>query len=402
MFKNIIISESQYDRLLTEALSSKVYHFTGISKAYEICKDNIILLQSAYAKDADNYDKNKKYYLSLTRVRNSLFGYSNKFSKGGVRIELDGELLNQRFSGKAINYWNGLGDKFEYYRHKEPSFSDSIRQQTGTENEDRLFSTEPYITNAYKYIVSIDVLLPQGYMDDKDKMDIASSFLKTPLSRKIKIFDSLDEFNKIDGKTINDKVEFGSSSMFGINTSSYKNSNYNIKRALSAIIGFIGYGNKDFEDNYGREVHNLLQKYNLLQFSDSIADIKKENLNPCWGFNGIVERLDASRRDLSDSPTITGQNVIRMMTDYFNSLGATSFREAVKIKMKQIDDYYSKKNGQYASTRIDTMKKFPILVCKSSYIISLHPENDKFKDVVRWDDDVIDANADFVRSCCFY
>ena len=395
MHRSFIISESQYKRLFVESLSSKVFHFTGISNGYEICKDNVILLQSAYSKDADNYGGDKKYYLSLTRVRNSLFGYSNKFSKGGVRIELDGDLLNRRFSGKPINYWNGLLDKFEYSRQKDSSLSDSSRQQVSTENEDRLFSNEPYISNIYKYIVSIDVLLPQNNVSDSDKMNIASSFLKTPLSRKIKIFDSLEEFNKIGGKDINDKIEFNFS-LFGLNNASYKNSNYNIKRALSAIIGFISYGNKDFEKNYGKEVRNLLDKYNLSQFSESISEMKKENDNISWGFNGIIERLDASRRDLSDKPTMIGHNVLRMMTDYFNSLGAKSFRDAIRIKKKLSDDYFSKKYGQYASTRIDTMRKFPLLLCKSSYIISLQPNVDKFKDVVRWNDDVLEANADYI------
>ena len=102
--KKINILEEQYG-LIKEGLSKILYHFTSIENGYRICKSDRIYLQSSYAKDSDNYDRKRKFYLSCTRIRNSQFGYSKKFSNGGVRIVLDGDALAANFKGKQVNYW---------------------------------------------------------------------------------------------------------------------------------------------------------------------------------------------------------------------------------------------------------------------------------------------------------
>ena len=243
--KRIIINESQY-QLLNEGLSSLLYHFTSINNGFSICKDDKIYLQSALAKDSDNYDKKRKFYLSCTRVRNSQFGYSYKFSRGGVRIALDGDLLSNNFAGKQINYWNGLNDKFRYYeyfperskdlegnmsweierfkknhpgatpedikRFIEYNFNDSAQHHTDNESEDRLFSYRPVIEDAHKYIKSIDVLLPGlGNGEDAESMKIASAFrfsVPPQIGRLVRIFNSVEEFNKPNGLNCNDIVEY--------------------------------------------------------------------------------------------------------------------------------------------------------------------------------------------------
>jgi len=393
MEKRIIIGESQYKRLLREALSSRVFHFCGLNSAYEICASNTFLLQSAYAKDADNYDKKRKYYLSLTRVRNSLFGYSNKYSQGGVRIELDGELLNRNYVGKPINYWNGLVDKFEYTRQAERGLKgDSLKTQTSTENEDRLFSYEPIISDANKYIVSVDVLLPQKNVTEDEKQKIAYSFLKTRLNQKIRIFDSLEEFNKPNGKTVNDKVKYDSSMVGFNNNSQIRNSTTYL---LSAVLSFIAYANKDFDTNFFKAAKELLAKYELSDYDKNIAQFKKD-MERLWGIESIGEHLDACRRDLSDQPTREGHKVLKMLTDYLLSIGANSFRQGYKIKKEIAEDYFEEKHNGYTKPKIDTMKKLPILVSNSTNIIILNPQKDLFKDIMAWDDERCNYEAEYI------
>ena len=59
-----------------------------------------------------------------------------------------------------------------------------------------------------------------------------------------------------------------------------------------------------------------------------------------------------------------------------------------------VNDYFSKLNGRYASSRIDTMKKETFLVNKGNHTIVLYPEKEKFSYVMGWNDEWIQANSD--------
>ena len=201
--------------LLKEGMSSVLYHFTSLDGGYGICKNDRIYLQSAYAKDADNYDKKRKYYLSCTRMRNSQFGYSKKFSQDGVRIELDGDALATKFKGRQVNYWGGgtFTDKYKYMSNVEKdreaddlnksyqyplrrfkkdnpnasedeinnfiahNFNNDAQHHVSNESEDRVFSYEPLITDAHKYIKSVDVLLLRN--------DILNERMDLPVDERI-------------------------------------------------------------------------------------------------------------------------------------------------------------------------------------------------------------------------
>ena len=189
---------NEYRQLVNEGLSQLLYHFTSIRAAFNICNENTIYFQSAYAKEADNYDNKRKFYLSCTRIFNSHVGYSNKFNfgEGGVRITLDGNKLAQRYKGKQVNYWGGgvFTDKYTYYNHLPKDYEDlkkrhdwdiirlkgekggvdpseeeieqylrynfdrNAQTHTSNESEDRILSYEPLLSNASNYIISIDVL----------------------------------------------------------------------------------------------------------------------------------------------------------------------------------------------------------------------------------------------------
>lgn len=117
--RTIFITENQHKRfqnLLTESLSRLVYHFCSLDAGLHICRDNEIKLSATFAKQSEKAKrKDNDYYLSLTRQRNSQFGYSRKFSEVGVRIELDGEKLNNNFRGEHVNYWARNGRQVSDY-----------------------------------------------------------------------------------------------------------------------------------------------------------------------------------------------------------------------------------------------------------------------------------------------
>ena len=432
--RRINILENQY-KLLTEGLSSILYHFTSLNHGYSICKNDKIYLQSAYAKDADNYDKKRKFYLSCTRIGNSQFGYSKKFSQGGVRVVLDGDALATKFKGKQINYWGGgvFTDKFKYAQNAErdrdetPSnkaysfwldrwkkehpnaseeeienwiahnFYDEAQHHVSNESEDRLFSYEPMIADAHKYIKSIDVLLID-FENDPQKMALAQSFrFRTLLgSRYVRIFDSEKEFNNPNGKDANDKVEYGEG--YVSEDRLYYNKVYD---CLEAVICFIAYANHDFDGkNFPKKTMEYLTKYELSEFRNKIGKIMDAPRKTWGGIKGIAEKLDAVRRYLSDEPNEYTYKISKMLTDYCLSIGADSFRDAYLIKKDMEDEYYSVYRGNVYD-RIDTNIKYPFLIFRR-HVISLYPDKDKFSVAIGWNDESCKYNADTFASEIMY
>lgn len=431
--KKIYIKESK-EHLLTEGLSNILYHFTSLNHGYKICKDDKIFLQSAYAKDADNYDRKRKFYLSCTRIRNSQFGYSKKFSQGGVRIVFDGNALATKYKGKQVNYWGGgtFTDKYGYTKQAElngnaapndkahvfwlnkwkkehpnaseeeiqnwinHNFYDEVQHHISNESEDRIFSYEPMISDAHRYIKSVDVLIVD-FEKDPNKMALAQSFLYRTLlgSRYVKIFDSEKEFNNPNGKDANDKVEYGEG--YVSEDRLYYRRVYD---CLEAVICFIAYANPDFEGkNFPRKTMEYLKKYELSEFKGQIGKIMNALKKTWGGAKGVAEKLDAVRRYLSDEPNEYTYKISKMLTDYCLSIGANSFREAFLIKNDMKKEYYSQYNHVY--DRIDTSVKYNFLIFDNR-VISLNPSKDKFADAIGWNDEYCKYNADAFASEVMY
>lgn len=422
--KRIIINESQYS-MLNEGMSNILYHFTSLGNGYSICKEDKIYLQSAFAKDADNYDKKRKFYLSCTRVRSSQFGFSKKFSRGGVRIVLDGNLLSNNFKGKQINYWNGLNDKYSYYQHFPKSkeefdrnirwyvdrykkdnpnatpediqhfidynFNNDAQTHTDNESEDRIFSYDSVINDAHKYIKSVDVLIP-GF--DKDTLNTAAAFLYyTSLGSAglVRIFDSVEEFNKPNGKDCNAKVEYTYD--VGYSDSLDRNVIGKAKRCLEGVMLFIAFANPEFEgEKFGKAAMKYLSSYGLEEFKSYIGTMM-DNRNRIWGgAKGVAEHLDAVRRDLSDTPNRYTAKIVKMMTDYFLNIGANTFREAYLKKSEMADEYYGVQIRW--DEKIDSNIKYPFFVHNNT--ISLYPDNELFRDFMGIDDDGVKHMADWI------
>jgi hypothetical protein len=148
-----IIRESIYKILLQERLSGILYHFTSVNNLLSIVKGDRFILSTSYSGSSDDWGGKKKFFISFTRQRNGNLGYSKTKM---VRISFNGDLLNQRFSGKAIDYWGDSMGKQHYFRkRKEGELID--RFQADTESEDRLFYDDPVIDNISKYITRVDI-----------------------------------------------------------------------------------------------------------------------------------------------------------------------------------------------------------------------------------------------------
>lgn len=179
--KTIIISESQIKALqeiiLTEGISSILYHFTSVQALYSILLSQKFYLKTGVFKQSYEHtlsDGKRMYYLSTTRNKNANEGYSNGYkSEGAVRITLDGEKLSHKYKGVPTNYWgdeSALG-RIKYLNPNKVGYAtkwdDEMKQHRNDETEDRIWSFHPTIPNVMEYIKRIDIFVPtEGIISD--------------------------------------------------------------------------------------------------------------------------------------------------------------------------------------------------------------------------------------------
>lgn len=173
-----------------EGLSPVLYHSTDMNKLIDILKSNEFHLvpDIGTKSDAEHRQADKIYYMSTARTKTGKYHYpAGKYSRGNVLIELDGRKLGADYSGKAVDYWQDNPER--------------------SEQEDRIFSKQPKIPNASKYITSIHML----YMTDGDSRaaNNISTLRKIAIAAKqlginLFVYDDPKKYNMLDTRhTIN-------------------------------------------------------------------------------------------------------------------------------------------------------------------------------------------------------
>ena len=139
-------------QILTEGLSDILYHSTSLYNVLRILKSNRLQLTPDIGTDAETglRKKNKIYYMSFARSKMGDYHSPSKYAGNLSLLVVDGRQLKQDgYSGSPVDYW-GWGDKDEM--------------------EDRLYSKQPYIEDAAKYITEIHTYYnPEGSEENKAK-----------------------------------------------------------------------------------------------------------------------------------------------------------------------------------------------------------------------------------------
>lgn len=143
------------------AVSSLVYHFTPLRRALSILEENVFKLGVSVGTGSE--DQKNYYFLSTTRSPSGRFHRNDSF---GVLFVLDGNKLNQRYKGHAVDYWG------REFRKAEPR---------SAEMEDRIFSNDPEIKQAASYIKGVHIL----FDDEKSQADFVVRYRR--VLRKILI-----------------------------------------------------------------------------------------------------------------------------------------------------------------------------------------------------------------------
>ena len=369
---NNIIKEEINNFLLNEALTDIVYHFTSLDTLLKIIDADAFYLPSSYGSFSDDLDKKKKFYMSLTRQKNSKLGYSRS---NPVRITLDGNLLNYRFKGKPINYWGasmgknsyfanpsayGTGDKIDYY-------------QSNTENEDRLFSNEPVIYNFHKYVKRIDVLIDR---ENENDMEYGKNFVYSKFRKLIHVYDNEDDFNKQPEDDINGIFEFDGRR---------NNSRIISNRAEYDILEVIYFMSVIENINY-----NELKKYSAMKLKEYGLDkyityiVNNITSKNHYTIDDLSIRNNMKRLHKENSDMETYAKVAKMTRDFFQKYSFNNENDAKRYLKKYYEDKFDKK-------KIDYNKKIKFLVLfvnNMEYIIPF-PDKTPFFKVFPYSKDIL-------------
>lgn len=127
---------------LLEGLTSVLYHGLTIYNLAAQLKSNKAMTSPAFTNPSD-FQRNKKrlYFISTARTMQSR--YFDMMGTGYAIVTLDGRKLGYRYKGAAVDYWGG-----EFRKAAKGAY----------EQEDRLFTDEPFIENWKSYITAIRVM----------------------------------------------------------------------------------------------------------------------------------------------------------------------------------------------------------------------------------------------------
>ena len=147
-----------FEFALTESVTDIVFHYVSGYRLVSWLEKNQIVLAADFSGSRESELSNKKKYFFLSTTRSRLGGYHRNPARMSALVTLDGRKLNQKYSGKPVDYWG-----YEFRKAAiDPQASPNERESSKStwEQEDRIFSKDPIIPNAKDYILKIDLLLP--------------------------------------------------------------------------------------------------------------------------------------------------------------------------------------------------------------------------------------------------
>lgn len=235
-----LINEEINKFQLNETLTDIVYHFTLTSSMVNVLKTNTFSLTAAVGSKADlDVNGNKFFFFSTTRSKN------NGYTRGNVKIELDGNKLNHNYKSIPVDYWQRSKNPKDYENK-----NDYKTAHTSNEQEDRIISDKSEIPNAVKYIIAIHV----EYSDDQNRINEFIDLIKYSKIYNIPIYfyrtnkdwlfqnkKNLININKIptekedeDEYTVRDYFDYTIASLIA----------YNDKENYQKIVDYLGDENK--------------------------------------------------------------------------------------------------------------------------------------------------------------
>lgn len=181
-------------KIINEGISDVLYHSTSVRRVLSILSNNQFRLSPSLGvpSELEFAPEKKVYYMSFSRNPSDDYRRisSDHGSGGESTLVIDGRKLKQDgYSGRPIDYWG-------------PTFR---KQSTGLplkdEMEDRLFSSEPYIDNASKYVREIHVYMGTNPYDQTIKELRSAKIMASKKNIPIFLYSSFQDYNLLTKKT---------------------------------------------------------------------------------------------------------------------------------------------------------------------------------------------------------
>lgn len=339
-----LIKQQLREGLLNEGVSDVVYHFTSPQRAYNILKNNEILM--APVLNADSHENKlsggKYFYLSTTTSRSSKVGYyAYKNANGApmVRITLNGRQLNSRFKSYPVDYFQPLpgtskGDNFDMSRD---------------EMEMRVVSNNDVIKPANSYIYSVEIVnsTSENYLVQLNKLcdDLGIKFYAYD---EVKYFDASHKNKAIKVRPYDDF----DASFTGPNTHTegdvFPLSNVlsyivlnNQKISLDSVISDL-----DYEERIQLK-SMVVEKLKTLEYDFRIKSNVPSHL----------QQLNNSIKSLNKNASTTFRYLIRLMVNDMKKKNIGSLKEYLYSKVKNIDPKEDDAGWEHITSEIDKYRE---------------------------------------------
>ena len=327
---------------LIERTSDRVFHFTSVDAMEDIMRSNTIYFQSSLASNSDNKDRKRLFYLSLSRNKDTNFGFNSSVMSNPtrcfVRIEFDGDALNRKYRIKPIDYWghksyNTRDDDYGNSRYGK-GWNKSRQQHVDFEYEDRIMTNDSEMYPAWKYITRVDVYVSSVDIPDR---------IMNLYSKKTFFYDDINEFNRQSDKNIKNIFEY----LKDKDLVKYRN-NTSHGGAVAVEFGKLLYGPLNMPIN---KIANLFRKYNLEKFLDvkKITSWRSQGATDERDICEITNALSNNMHNISRYPNETTQRVNKMVTDTLRKMGIGSWYE---LKNKVLSKKSEEKDIDYANLDI--------------------------------------------------
>lgn len=307
--------------LIIERLSSRVYHFLPLENMVRVSQKNALNLSVATYKRDIELTKGYKYFLSLSRTPSTQVGYqkyrilTDKNWKTYVRIEFDGDLLNNNYKGHATNYYNNynkdartkekrqklnkrvLHQNNDYFDTEDINYlNDDFKLYHLSEYEDRLLSNNSQLLNIDKYIKRIDIYVP---LTKTGNININYStyckFIYDKFPGKVFIYVNDRDFN------------YNKENFIDINNLKIKNNLDNTNKlfykSLCSLVSYylLWIKNSDEKNKYIEDIYNQIKKIivdnnenfiDLITFTNTVNTINTGQMVANKSFDNIKRKTD--------------------------------------------------------------------------------------------------------------
>ena len=317
-------------KMLNEAVSDIVYHYTYTPNLLGILKTNKFVASTNIGSTADALkDKGRSFFFSTQRTKGKS-GYAKNHGTD-IGIVLDGRKLNQNYKGFPTDYWNWSKKRSDY--DSDSNYREALQS---SELEDRIVTNKPYIDDASRYILEIHVLVKtdNSYVDKTILHKIQS--LATQHNLPIYFYTNINDFalqNKskaipLDSINIPDKLntyDEGNRSMM-----------YNFAEIASLIL--LNDNNKNQEKIFNLlkltlEKENRPEAYKT--FYNEIRD-KIKDLSRSWNTSyqdDIYRSTSATIHNHRGNPNPEFRQLLKYLGDDMRYIGTNNLKSYINKKL---------------------------------------------------------------------